>query len=524
MGSFDSFGLLPALLQGLARLGLCVPTAVQDKAIPLVLSGKDAIVMAKTGSGKTLAFGLPILSMLRPSNRPQALVVLPTRELAIQVCQALADVAQDSPLRTMAIYGGVGLGPQEAALRQGVDIVVGTPGRLKDLHGRGSLDLRQVSILVLDEADEMLDMGFRRDIEYLMDRLPARQQTLIFSATMPEAMETIARKHLTSPTVVRLTNDDAMPVEISHHFVRLQPEQRLAGLISLLRQEEPERAIIFTRMKHETKRLAQKLERSAGLRAGYLNGNMSQNARNRMMDEFRSGQIRFLVATDVAARGLHVDGLSHVVHYAVPTVVETYIHRSGRTGRAGQSGKTIIFVTPEAEGDFRSIRKQVTCEEILADTLGLESIVIAADEPAPASRQRRPQPAAKKGAGRGQERGATVAKSAGGASGPQRGQQGASSSQRGQGASGSQRGQQGPSSSQRGQQQGPSASRSAPAQASRQDQPQQPASRPNASPSRGGKPQAGRRPATENPGQPAPQGGFRQSGMADLWNQSYPRR
>jgi ATP-dependent RNA helicase RhlE len=383
MGSFDSFGLQPALLKGLARMGLTVPTPVQEQAIPLLMAGKDAICMAKTGSGKTLAFGLPVLSLLKPGSRPQVLVVLPTRELALQVCKALADVGQDSALRTVAIYGGVGLGPQETALRNGVDVVVGTPGRLKDLLNRGSLDLRQVSILILDEADEMLDMGFRRDIEFLLDRLPGRKQTLIFSATMPAAIEVIARKHMNAPTVVKLINQDAMPDEISHHFVRLQAEQRLGGLVAILQQEKPERAIIFTRMKHETKRLAIKLEKAAGIKAGYLNGNMSQNARNRMMDDFKSGQFRFLIATDVAARGLHVDGLSHVIHYAVPTVVETYIHRSGRTGRAGQSGKTIIFVTPDAEGDFHAIRKQVPCDEIPVASLGLESLQLGAVDPDP---------------------------------------------------------------------------------------------------------------------------------------------
>jgi ATP-dependent RNA helicase RhlE len=508
MGSFDSFGLLPALLKGLNRLGLTVPTPVQEQAIPLLMAGKDAIVMAKTGSGKTLAFGLPVLSLLRPGNKPQALVVLPTRELALQVCEALADVGKESPLRTLAIYGGVGLGPQETALRNGIDIVVGTPGRLKDLHNRGSLDLRQVSILVLDEADEMLDMGFRRDIDYLLDRLPARQQTLIFSATMPAAMETIARKHLHAPTVVRLTNDDAVPSEISHHFVRLQPEQRLAGLISLIRRESPERAIIFTRMKHETKRLAQKLEKAAGLKAGYLNGNMSQNARNRMLDDFRSGAIQYLVATDVAARGLHVDGLSHVLHYAVPTVVETYIHRSGRTGRAGQSGKTIIFVTPESEGDFRSILQKVACEEIPVAGLGLDSIVLPPAEPEtrqPQSRQRR-SPAAPKSNERGRTRGASAPKVSGGqkaapaASGDARRSQGSSQGgQRSQAAAPAAR--TAPA--------GSSSSRTAPA-GSRQAS---------------GRPE--RRQGSETRPQGAPTGGQfapAPGSMADQWNRSYPKR
>lgn len=352
-------------------MGISTPTPVQEHAIPFVMEGRDAIVQAKTGSGKTLAFGLPILTLIKSRNKPQALVVLPTRELAIQVCEAIATVGKHHPLKTVAIYGGVGLGPQESALRRGVDLVVGTPGRLKDLLSRGSLDLSQVRILILDEADEMLDMGFRRDIEFLLDRLPSREQTLILSATMPEAMELIARKYMNNPAVVKLKAEDTTPSEIAHFFVRVSDDDRMDALIALLEEPATERAIVFTRMKHETKRIALKLEKSAGIKAGFLNGNMSQNARNTMLDRFKSGELRYLIATDVAARGLHVDGLTHVIHYAVPTVVETYIHRSGRTGRAGASGETIIFVTPDAESDFRAICKNVEFSEILGSRLGL---------------------------------------------------------------------------------------------------------------------------------------------------------
>ncbi|HEY9723310.1 MAG TPA: DEAD/DEAH box helicase [Oscillatoriaceae cyanobacterium] len=362
--TFDQFKLAPAVLRGVAALGFTTPTPVQEHAIPLLLAGRDAIVQAKTGSGKTLAFGLPLLSMLKPQPRPQALVILPTRELAIQVCEAIASVAAGSPLRVLPIYGGVGLGPQETALRKGVDVVVGTPGRLKDLLARKSLDLSAVRVLVLDEADQMLDMGFRRDIEHLVDRLPSRAQTLIFSATMPSEIEAIAHKYLKDPAIVKLVKAEATtPTEISHYFVRVGLDDRLDALMTLLDREKPERAIVFTRMKHETKRLAEKLAKQAGIDAGYLNGNMSQNARNTMLARFRSGEVGVLVATDVAARGLDIEGLSHVFHFAVPTVVETYIHRSGRTGRAGNTGKTFTLVTPDAEADFKAILKKVKIEE-----------------------------------------------------------------------------------------------------------------------------------------------------------------
>ncbi|MDB5098464.1 MAG: box helicase [Cyanobacteria bacterium RYN_339] len=362
-GTFDQFPLLPSLKQGLANLGFTTPTPVQAAAIPLLLDRKDAIVLAKTGSGKTLAFGLPLLTLLKRGPRAQALVVVPTRELCQQVREAIAEVGGDA-LRVVPIYGGVGLGPQEAKLRAGVDVIVGTPGRLKDLHSRGTLDLTGVKILVLDEADEMLDKGFRRDIEFMLDRLPAREQTMIFSATMPTEIEAIARRHMKNPELVKLTTDNASPIEIAHQFVRCPADERLDVLVSLLKQLNPERALVFTRTKRETKILATRLRDRAGIDAGFLNGNMSQNARDKMMNGFRAGEFKYLVATDVAARGLDVEGLSHVIHFAVPAVVETYIHRSGRTGRAGNEGTTIILVTPDDSLEFKSIQKRIPIEEL----------------------------------------------------------------------------------------------------------------------------------------------------------------
>lgn len=362
--TFEALGLRADVVRQLAALELTLPTRVQELAIPHVLAGKDAIVQAQTGSGKTYAFGLPILSDLESGFHPAVLVVVPTRELAVQVHDALEAATPKRRLKTVAIYGGVSIDRQEKALAGGCDIVVGTPGRLKDLLGRRTLNLAEVSTLVLDEADVMLDMGFRRDIEFLIDRLPNRAQTLIFSATMPDAIKAIAQRYLDNPVIVGTPQEAAPPREISHSFVRVDRERRVETLIALLAQETPERALVFTAMKHETKRLATKLERHAGIRAGFLNGNMSQNARNAMLARFRTGELTTLVATDVAARGLDIEGLSHVIHYSVPTVVDTYIHRSGRTGRAGNTGKAILMVPPEGEADFKAIRKSTAFEEI----------------------------------------------------------------------------------------------------------------------------------------------------------------
>ena len=385
-----------AVQQGLQALGFNTPTPVQAATIPLLLEGRDALVQAKTGSGKTLAFGLPLLSMLSPRQHAQALVVLPTRELAIQVRDAIASVQGPAgALRVLPIYGGVSLNNQEADLRRGVDVVVGTPGRLKDLLGRKSLDLSRVHTLVLDEADQMLDMGFRRDIEFLIRQMPARKQTLVFSATMPPEIEAIARQHLSNPEIVKLVaRSEATPAEIEHFFVRVPQDRRIDALVALLKEDAPECALVFTRMKHETKRLATKITNQTGRNVGFLNGNMSQNARNTALAKFRSGETSILVATDVAARGLDVEGLSHVYHFAVPEVVETYVHRSGRTGRAGNKGQTLTLVTPDAEADFKAIRRRIAFTERRLDMASLpEAATVLENTPRPPQqpRGRRPE-------------------------------------------------------------------------------------------------------------------------------------
>jgi len=357
--------LRPAVLEGLAAVGFSEPTPVQREAIPLILAKRDAIVQAKTGSGKTLAYGLPLLSFIKPGPRPQALVIAPTRELAIQIGEAIATVGEPCGLRVVTVYGGMSLRQQRKAVQEGQDILIGTPGRLRDLVDQDRLDLSGVRFLVLDEADRMFEMGFRKDLDFLFVHVRMREQTLIFSATIPPEIETLARKQMTNPASVRLESEALSPVELSHWYLRVPRKKRYNRLVALLRIEKPTRALIFTEMKHETEELARRLEEKGKIKAGFLNGNMTQMDRNKVMASFRSGELPVLVATDIAARGLDIEGLSHVFHYSLPAVVETYIHRSGRTARNGNVGKTVMLVSPDMEAEFDAIQKQIPCAEYL---------------------------------------------------------------------------------------------------------------------------------------------------------------
>lgn len=364
---FESLSLTPLVLEGLASIGFTDPTTVQEQVIPFILARRDAIVQARTGSGKTLAYGLPLLSLVKFGPRPQALVVVPTRELAVQIGESIATVGLPCGLRVVSIYGGMSLRQQRKAVQGGQDIVIGTPGRLKDLAERGSLDLSGVRILVLDEADRMLDMGFRKDVDFLLGEVRRREQTLVFSATMPPEIGALTRKQMKNPARVKLASEAVSPSELSHWYLRVPRKKRFPRLLSLLRNEQPTRAIIFTEMKHETEHLAQRLVQQGNLKAGYLNGNMPQMDRNKVLARFRGGELTYLVATDIAARGLDIGGLSHVVHYSLPGAVDTYIHRSGRTARNGRVGKTIMLVVPEQEAEFEAIQKQIRCEEYPLD-------------------------------------------------------------------------------------------------------------------------------------------------------------
>jgi len=350
--SFDQLGLAPELLRAVARQGYTDPTPVQREAIPLVLAGRDVLAGAQTGTGKTAAFVLPILQRLNESaaysqtsgRRPvRVLVLTPTRELCLQVEEAVRTYAQQRPVRSTAIYGGMPFDPQVRKLLQAPEIVVATPGRLLDHVGQRTIDLSKVEVLVLDEADRMLDMGFIPDIRRIVALLPRQRQTLLFSATFSDQIRRLAADFQQSPAFVQVTPRNSAP-ELVHQVVIPVDRERKRELLSrLVLSGRIEQALVFTRTKHGASRLAQQLERD-GVAATAIHGNKSQPQRTRALNEFKGGRVDILVATDVAARGLDIDALPHVVNYELPMVAEDYLHRIGRTGRAGVDGDAIALV------------------------------------------------------------------------------------------------------------------------------------------------------------------------------------
>jgi ATP-dependent RNA helicase RhlE len=347
--SFDRLGLSPELLNAVARQGYTVPTPVQAQAIPLVLDGRDVLAGAQTGTGKTAAFVLPMLQRLhasRPANGPRAiraLILTPTRELALQVEESVRTYGSSNPIRSTTIYGGVGFDPQVRALRAGPEIVVATPGRLLDHVGQRTIDLSRVEILVLDEADRMLDMGFIRDIRKILALLPERRQNLLFSATFSTEIRRLADGMLHEPASVQVTPRNT-PTELVTQVVHMVDRERKRELLShLIATGRIEQALVFTRTKHGANRLAQQLERD-GIAATAIHGNKSQPQRVRALGDFKAGRFTVLVATEVAARGLDIEALPHVVNFELPMVPEDYVHRIGRTGRAGVDGDAVSLV------------------------------------------------------------------------------------------------------------------------------------------------------------------------------------
>jgi len=359
---FDALGLCPALLDALDGAGYQVPTPIQREAIPHALQGRDVLGCAQTGTGKTAAFALPILEHMlrgvrdRGRREIQALVLAPTRELAAQIHQSFECYGADSGLRGAVVFGGVSKRPQMQTLRRGVDVLVATPGRLLDLMNDGVVDLRAVRFFVLDEADRMLDMGFIQDVRRITRAVPAKRQTLLFSATMPREIEDLVNKLLHNP--VRLAVDPVAstvaPVEQSVYFVDGRHKTDL--LKGLLQAGEVDRALVFTRTKHGANRLVQKLAR-ARIEAAAIHGNKSQSARENALRRFKTGQTRLLVATDIAARGIDVKGLSHVINFDLPNEPESYVHRIGRTGRAGEGGIALSLCSPEERGFLGAIER-----------------------------------------------------------------------------------------------------------------------------------------------------------------------
>ncbi len=348
--SFTQFKLHKSIETGIEALGYAAPTPIQLQSMPAILQGKDVMGLAQTGTGKTAAFALPILQRLMSGPRKivRALIVAPTRELAEQIHEAIDGLGRATKLKSVTIYGGVNKNPQIRTLRQGVEIAVACPGRLLDLAEQGEIDLSRIEVLVLDEADRMFDMGFLPDIRRIVKRLPKNRQTLLFSATMPDDIRTLAGEVLRDPVIVRV--GAGVPVStVSHAVYPVAPHLKTALLMKLLDKTDTESVLVFTRTKHRTTRVAEQMQR-AGLSVASLQGNLSQNRRQDALSGFRDGKYRILVATDIAARGIDVSGISHVINYDMPDTVDAYTHRIGRTGRAAKTGDAFTFVTPEDRG------------------------------------------------------------------------------------------------------------------------------------------------------------------------------
>ena len=400
--NFSDLGLADPIQRALTARNHVIPTPIQARAIPELLAGRDMLGIAQTGTGKTAAFALPILHQLsrQPGNNgprhPRALILAPTRELAIQIADEFRAYGTHLHLRQTVIYGGVSQKPQVDALRRGVDIVVATPGRLLDLMGQRRLSLEAIEFLVLDEADRMLDMGFVRDVRKIISAMPKRRQSLLFSATMPGEIARLSGEILTDPVRVEVT-PQATPIErIEQNVYHVDANRKVAMLAGILDDPALSRVLVFTRTKHRANRVAQQLGRR-GVVADAIHGNKSQGARQRALKRFRDGHARVLVATDIAARGIDIDGITHVINYELPNEPESYVHRIGRTARAGAGGVAVSFCDPAERpylGDIeRLIRRRLT--------------VIGEAPAAAASPDRHPGGRAKAKTSRGEHRGET---------------------------------------------------------------------------------------------------------------------
>jgi ATP-dependent RNA helicase DeaD len=355
--NFDDFKLSKETHKAITKLGFEEPTPIQVSAIPMIMKGMDVIGQAQTGTGKTAAFGIPIIEMFKRAKKPYALILEPTRELAVQVAEEISNISIFKKIQVLPVYGGKSIDTQIRAFRRGVDIVVGTPGRIMDHMNRKTLSLSDLKIVVLDEADEMLDMGFIDDIETILTQTPPERQTLLFSATMPEVILTIAKKYMKKPEKIRVNPGNMIVPKIKQVFYEVRNEDKLKALARLLDVEDPSLAIVFCHTKRDVDEVSQKLQHM-GYNADALHGDYSQARREEVMGKFRKGQIEILVATDVAARGLDIQNVSHVINYSIPQNPENYIHRIGRTGRAGKAGIAITLVTPREYTFLRQIERK----------------------------------------------------------------------------------------------------------------------------------------------------------------------
>jgi len=357
MPSFADLGLSQPLLEALQHLGYESPTPIQEQAIPELLQGHDVIGQAQTGTGKTAAFGLPLLEYVDTDlEEVQALVLTPTRELCIQVTQALRAYGQRRGIQVVAVFGGAPIRNQVAQLKQGAQVVVGTVGRVKDLMNRHELMLTDTRYVVLDEADEMLDLGFFEDVEWILSRAPSGRQTALFSATMPPEIKHLAEKRMFDPITIKVRSAQLTIDTVDQSYIEVSDREKPDALARVLKAEDPEQAIIFARTKIGVDRLARRLD-DLGLRVRALHGDMSQGSRDGVMIAFKGGRERLLVATDVAARGLDISGVTHVVNYDIPNSPDVYVHRIGRTGRVGRSGRAITLITPKQRRELEAIEK-----------------------------------------------------------------------------------------------------------------------------------------------------------------------
>ena len=396
---FQQFSFHPKVVAGITAMGYTTPTPIQAQAIPKIMAGHDIMGLAQTGTGKTAAFALPILHRLMQGPRKQvrALVIAPTRELAEQINDAMLELGQQTRLKSITVYGGVNVNPQIEKLKNGVEIVVACPGRLLDHINQGTIDLTNLELLVLDEADQMFDMGFLPDIRRILKHLPPQRQTMLFSATMPPEIRGLAREILRDPATVQV--DTVAPAAtVSHALYPVAQHLKTPLLMQLLKHTDTDSVLIFTRTKHRAKRVGEQLEK-AGYTAASLQGNLSQNRRQAAMDGFRNGTYQILVATDIAARGIDVSQVSHVINYDIPDTTEAYIHRIGRTGRAAKNGDAFTMVTNEDTGMVRAIEKTLgtTIERRMVD--GFDYTVPAPRKDEEFARPPRPprnQPKAKK--------------------------------------------------------------------------------------------------------------------------------
>ena len=381
--SFEQLGLSADILRALSDQGYREPTPIQSRAIPVILEGKDILAGAQTGTGKTAGFTLPLLQRLSqagPADHIRALVLTPTRELAAQVGESIQTYGRHLPLRSTVIFGGVKINPQIAALRKGVDILVATPGRLLDHVSQGHIDLSRIEVLVLDEADRMLDMGFIHDIRKVLDLLPEKRQNLLFSATFSREIRALANRLLDHPVSVQVTPENTTVERIAQRIYRVDRKRKSELLAWLIGHHDWRQVLVFTRTKHGANRLAQYLEK-AGLSAAAIHGNKSQGARTRALSGFKAGDIRVLVATDIAARGLDIDQLPHVINFELPNVAEDYVHRIGRTGRAGREGEAVSLVCVDEDRLLADIQKLIGFEIPAEVAEGFEPDPSIAPEP-----------------------------------------------------------------------------------------------------------------------------------------------